>query len=93
MGHAGIALFTVGIITSICGAAKLPADKGGYPDTLPVFIFGFLLAIAGLIIWWWDVNDRRRVAADESSDFDSGPVALLLSVPQYLDGAPAALQC
>lgn len=68
-------LFAVGIIVSISGGAKMPADGETWPDTLPIFLVGAGVAIVGLVGWR---RDRSQQAAANATSSEGGdPVALL----------------
>lgn len=71
-------LFAIGIIVSISGGAKMPADGATWPDTLPIFLVGAGLAIVGLVGWRRD--RARQAAADATASGGGDPVALLQSM-------------
>lgn len=82
----GSVLFTLGIIIAISGAAKPPAPGETFPDTFPVFIAGFLAAVAGVEIWWGHRTILRLLAGDADDDAPDNPlVALGQLVPALRD--------
>ena len=44
-------VYVLGILVAACAAAKLPEPGSRWPDTLPLFAAGFLLACGGLVYW------------------------------------------
>jgi len=46
-----VALYAIGIILAIVGAAKLPAEGQRWPDSWPLFAAGAAVAALGLV-WW-----------------------------------------
>ena len=85
---AGFILFVIGIVVSILGSAKVPAETGGWPDTLPLFALGVTLSIVGLVLW------RRATAAqarEEASAVESAndPYVLLQGITEPLDALKA----
>ncbi len=44
-------LYASGIVIAISGAAKVPQDAHRWPDTLPWFLAGVVLAGVGLVCW------------------------------------------
>ena len=78
-GQHGFIIFSVGIILAIVGASKAPAEGSAWPDTVPVFLAGALLAAVGLALW------RRATAATAraeaaSSESANDPYALLSGI-------------
>jgi hypothetical protein len=65
MRPAGYVLFTLGIMLAVSGGAKLPPPDARFPDTLPVFLAGLVMAAVGVMLWRWSI---RREAATESPD-------------------------
>jgi len=47
----GFAIYAIGIVLAIVGAAKLPAPDHQWPDSWPMFAGGALVAALGLM-WW-----------------------------------------
>ena len=79
----GFILFVVGLITTIVGAAKVPAELGGWPDTVGLFGFGTALTTLGLVLW----HRARRAAAaaeGEATSAAGDPVALLIAAQEPL---------
>jgi hypothetical protein len=72
------ALYVLGLLCAVCAAAKLPASASRWPDTLPLFAVGFLLACVGLV--WW----RAGLAAGREDDESKGRSAQ--EVLAYLEG-------
>jgi len=50
-GRMGIALYALGIVLAIVGAAKLPAPDHQWPSTWPLFAGGAAIATLGLVRW------------------------------------------
>ena len=79
----GFILFVVGLITTLVGAAKVPAELGGWPDTVGLFGFGTALTTLGLVLW----HRARRAAAAAEGEVTSAagdPVALLIAAQEPL---------
>ena len=77
----GLILFAVGIIATLIGGAKVPAETGGWPDTLGIFGLGVVCSILGLVLW--HRSRRAQIAADTSSSSSAtkgDPIALLVEV-------------
>jgi hypothetical protein len=77
----GIILFAVGIIATLIGGAKVPAETGGWPDTLGIFGLGVVCSVLGLFLW--HRSRRAQIAADTSSSSTAtkgDPIALLVEV-------------
>jgi hypothetical protein len=86
----GFIIFSVGIVLAIVGASKVPLDGSEWPDTVPVFLAGSLLAAIGLFLW------RRTTAAEAreqaaSSESANDPYALLSGLIEPLDALKADL--
>lgn len=80
-------LFGVGVTVAITCGAKQPAsiamdaplaDK--FPDTLPGFLAGVLLAVIGIVLWRADLKREQREADAGDLTDDRNPVALLQGV-------------
>jgi hypothetical protein len=56
----------LGILAAACAAAKLPEPATRWPDTLPLFAVGFLLACGGLV--WWRASLVAGKENDERQD-------------------------
>ena len=59
-------IYVLGILAAACAAARLPAAEARWPDTLPLFAVGFLLACGGLV--WWRASLVAGREDDESQD-------------------------
>ena len=57
-------IFGLGIILAISGGAQMPAEGQQWPDTVPLFLVGVVVSIAGLIGW-------RRVRSQHAASPDS----------------------
>jgi hypothetical protein len=85
----GIALFTLGCIISICGAAKVaPGPIGTWPDSVPLFVFGTISGLLGLLLW--RLGARRALAqvartthAAEQDDTDPAALLAALQAPAH----------
>lgn len=75
-GLQGFIVFAIGIIISILGAAKVPAEGSKWPDTLVLFSIGAAIAIAGLMMWRMAV---KKANAEEANTKDDKDPATLLS--------------
>lgn len=76
----GIILFITGIIIAISAGAKVPLEGAEYPNTLPAFFMGFVIAVVGNVLW--HKNEKKIVMAHlehHKNDASSNPVALLES--------------
>jgi hypothetical protein len=71
-------VYVLGILVAACAAAKLPASGSRWPDTLPLFAVGFLLACGGLVYW------RASLVAGREEDERRGTSAK--EVLAYLEG-------
>ncbi len=71
-------VYVLGILAAACAAAKLPASGSRWPDTLPLFAVGFLLACGGLAYW------RVSLVAGREQDERRGTSAK--EVLAYLEG-------
>ena len=72
------AVYVLGLLAAVSAAAKLPASASRWPDTLPLFAAGFLLACGGLV--WW----RASLTAGKKEDESKGRSAQ--EVFAYLEG-------
>jgi hypothetical protein len=99
MKTAGFLIFVLGIMIGISAGAKLSPAKletdpkaatelSRWPDTLPVFGLGVVVAAAGLTMWWSVVLGERaaaRAAADGTAEgSELGPVQLVEQLLQPL---------
>lgn len=75
-------LFAVGTLIAISGAAKLPEQTGGWPDTLAVFIVGAVISAAGLVLWRYMLAATKKAAvkAEADSPTQGGALELLAGV-------------
>lgn len=74
----GITLFIIGVIIAISAGAKVPVEGAEYPNTLPAFFIGIVVAIIGNFLW--HKNEKKIVLAHlehHKNDASSNPVALL----------------
>lgn len=55
-------IFALGIIISIIGGAKIPADNSTWPDSLPFAIVGAVVALVGLFFWRQSMERTRQVS-------------------------------
>jgi hypothetical protein len=80
----GFIIFIIGIIVAILGSAKVPAEVGGWPDTLAVFGAGAVIAAVGLMLWH---RKARQEAQEHAATVESAndPFALLDSIAAPLD--------
>ena len=72
----GQILFVLGIGTTVIGGAKAPAADATWPDTLPVFLAGAVLAIVGIVLWRKAANALKKQGAEGGAE-QHDPVALL----------------
>jgi hypothetical protein len=87
----GTFVFTLGILIAISGAAKPPAEGETFPDTFPVFIAGFLAAIAGVEIWWGNRSITRLLTSNADHEAPDSPFVILRQlVPTLQDFAARA---
>ena len=61
----GTMLFSLGIVITVISGAKAPRPEEVWPDTLPLFCFGVMLTIVGLVLW--RKSEQRDVASQEST--------------------------
>lgn len=61
----GKLLFAAGIVVSVISGAKAPPEGATWPDTLPLFAFGVLLTIIGLVLWRQE--EKKDVISEEST--------------------------
>ncbi|MBI1314566.1 hypothetical protein GC176_25005 [bacterium] len=73
----GTFVFTLGILVAISGAAKPPAEGEAFPDTFPVFIAGFLAAVAGVEIWWGNRSITRQLTSNADHEAPDNPFVIL----------------
>ena len=59
-------IYVLGNLAAACAAAKLPEPATRWPDSLPLFAVGFLLACGGLV--WWRASLAGRRKDDERQD-------------------------
>ena len=85
----GIALFCIGLIVGISGAAKAPEELGAWPDTWPVFVFGSVVCAIGLVLWRMAIAERKAQEVNVASDQD--PVALLSALMEPLQAVSDTL--
>jgi len=74
----GIILFLVGGIMAISAGAKMPEAGADYPNTVGIFIFGFILGIIGNILW--HKTEKKKILAEleeHKNDENFNPIALL----------------
>lgn len=71
------ALYVLGIILAIVGAAKLPAEGQRWPDTWPLFAAGAVLGGLGLV--WWRAGLKAEAQQGRSAG-RSAPELLALLV-------------
>lgn len=81
----GTVTFTIGIIVAVCGAAKLPAEGDRYPDTIQVAIFGLLIAIAGLEVWYGRLSQDRALENVADDNDTKSPTVLLGHIIASID--------
>jgi len=80
MGTFGPILFGLGIIIAISGGAKVPEKIGEFPDTLPVFLVGAVMATVGLLMWRRAHALAAKAAAAPSDNLADDPFRLLESL-------------
>ncbi|MBT6176995.1 MAG: hypothetical protein HOI23_07080 [Deltaproteobacteria bacterium] len=99
-------IFAAGILVAIAGSAKLPLERGQFPDTLPVFIVGAVAAAIGIYLWRRQIkieqdqpdNDPNAVNPFERLESIQAPLADLgsdangLTTAQLCDRVDAILQ-
>ena len=86
----GFIIFSIGIVLAIVGASKAPIEGSAWPDTVPVFLAGSLLAVVGLFLW------RRATAAEAraqaaSSESANDPYALLTGLMEPMNALKSEL--
>ena len=66
MKNIAYAAFGIGVMLSISGAAKMPVEGSDYPDTVPVFLAGAILAIIGVTLWRIALGQEKKADAKDS---------------------------
>lgn len=74
----GIILFLLGTLTATISASKVPAVGQTYPDTVPAFLIGTVLAIIGVILWHVMAKKliKEKIQNKDQSDGDD-PLKLM----------------
>jgi len=72
------ALFAVGTLIAISGGAKMPAAGAKWPDTVPLFIAGAVLAAAGVALWRYALRVENRAARMNAGEHAEGDALSLL---------------
>ncbi len=80
------AIFGVGIMAAISGGAKVPAKIGEWPDSVPIFLVGAVIALIGLVLWRMETAKERRAIAEGASQVEGQDPFVFLADVQ----APAA---
>jgi len=76
----GQILFAAGIVMAVIAGAKAPLENTTWPDTLPLFGFGTVLTIIGLVLW--RQNEKRDVGSEE--DTTESALAKLKTITEIL---------
>lgn len=83
--YISITIFLIGtLIATIC-ASKVPTEGQTYPDTLPLFIVGAVLAVIGVIAWHM-INKKlvkEKIKNKDTSD-DADPLKIMESMQPEL---------
>ena len=77
MRIAGFVSFMIGIAIAISGGAKMPIEGEKWPDTVPLFIVGILVAVIGLVIWRLAVAKANQELAEKGSSDRKDALSLL----------------
>ncbi|QDV65650.1 hypothetical protein [Crateriforma conspicua] len=73
MRQIGLALFVIGLLVAVMCGAKLPADPDhAFPNTWPVFVVAWLVAVAGLVMWRRDLAESHQHHDDTTSHGQPG---------------------
>ncbi|MCK5074341.1 MAG: hypothetical protein KAQ98_13005 [Bacteriovoracaceae bacterium] len=74
----GILFFLGGTILATISASKIPAEGSTYPDTLGIFIPGFILAVIGILIWHTMVRKLIKLELkQQDASSNDNPVTLI----------------
>ncbi len=81
MDKAAPLIFGVGVMIAISGGAKVPDKVGEWPDSVPIFLVGAVLAVIGLVLWRSaKAKEREALVSGEGADASQDPFAFLESV-------------
>ena len=83
-------IFAVGILVAIAGSAKLPLERGQFPDTLPVFILGAVAAAVGIFLWRRQIKLEQEQSEDDPNAVNPFERLQSLQAPLAKLGADAA---
>jgi hypothetical protein len=96
----GPLFFTVGVLVSITGGAKVPEKVGQWPDTVPVFLIGAVFAAVGIVLWRREKKRGIESALAQGDGEEKSPFALLADsvsptqkLGQDIAGLPAPEIC
>jgi hypothetical protein len=70
-------LFGLGIMIAISGGAKVPEKVGEWPDSVPIFIVGAVIATIGLLMWRAAKAEERKALASGQGADGGDPFAFL----------------
>jgi len=79
----GQIFFVFGIGTTVIGGAKAPEAGSTWPDTLPVFLVGGIVAIVGIILWR-KATTALKEQGGENAGMDHDALALLNGMQEPL---------
>ena len=79
----GQMFFVFGIGTTVIGGAKAPEAGATWPDTLPVFLVGAVLAIVGIVLWR-KATSALKQEAGEAGENEHDALALLNGLQEPL---------
>lgn len=76
----GIIFFSVGVLVAISGAAKVAGEIGQWPNTVPLFLLGFVISLLGLVIWRKSIKSSGSKLHQGNLNTNENPMLILESL-------------